>query len=145
MRTKLTALLVPLTFSLALVIFAGIQNDSKGSASYKQDKNMTLTGCLRAGSETNTYMLDNVSVSQSLSSRAPSEMARTESSYKLIPEGRVDLKDHVGHKVEVTATPMQKESSMENSESGEYSTSTSGNSVPELRVSSIRHVSTTCP
>jgi len=144
MRMRLTAVLLPLTICLALVVYAQTQRNSMGSASQEENRSMTLTGCLQAGSEPNTYTLSNVSMSRSRSSGAPNEMARTETSYKLIPEGNVNLKDHVGHKVEITGTPAKEESSMgtSTSSSGEYSGTSSS---PELKVSSIRHIAKTCP
>ncbi len=135
MRTKSIALFLPMTFVLALLVYAQTQTGSMGG---ERSKNMKITGCLQAGSEPNTYVLNNANMSRSRSSRTPSEMARAETSYKLIPEDSVDLKDHVGHKVEVTGTLENQESSMEHS-------SPSANETPELKVSSIRHISPTCP
>ncbi len=145
MRTRLAALLLPLTFCLALVVYA--QTNSTWNASQEKGKSMKLTGCLQNGSEPNTYILDNVSMAQSRTSEAPSEMARTEPSYKLIPEGDIDLKDHIGHKVEVTGMLMNEErEGNESSSSGSSSSSYSQTSgTPELKVSAIRHLATTCP
>jgi len=144
MRKKLIALLVPMTLILALVVYAQTRSSSMGS---EKGNKTTLTGCLQTGSEPNTYMLNNVSMSRNRSGSTPSEMARAETSYKLIPEGSVDLKDHVGHKVEVTGMLEHAEMSMEHSTSGESSSSYSNKSseVPEIKVSSIRHISATCP
>jgi len=90
--------------------------------------------------------------SQTDSGNLPSEMARAESSYALIPEGRVDLKSHIGHRVEVTGKIMESSSEMTQSStattpSGQWSTMKSTTEVtgqPQLRVSSIRHISDTC-
>ncbi len=142
MRTRLTALFLPLAFSLALVVYAQIQTGGKGSASYEKNWDMRITGCLQTGSEPNTYILNNVSMSRSRTGGTPNEMARTETSYKLIPEGNLDLKDHIGHKVEVTGMLKKEE------KSSEYSSSSSPSGMsqtPELRVSSIRHISEKCP
>ena len=148
MRTRFTTLLLPLAVSLAMVVFAPAKSNPAGAS--EKGKSVKLTGCLESGSEPNTYMLKNVSMADSGSSGAPNEMARSESSFRLIAEGNVNLKDHVGHKVEVTGIESESssESSMEGSESSASSPSSSSygtSTTPELKVSSIRHISTTCP
>jgi hypothetical protein len=113
------------------------------SSSAQMEKSVTLTGCLAAGKDPGTFVLRSVTKSgmnqgqssQNKSGAKPSELAKTEPSYALIPEGKVDLKSHLGHKVEVTG--MIAESSKSN-------TSTEMTGQAELKVSSIRHISSTC-
>jgi hypothetical protein len=152
-------------------------------------KNLTMTGCLQAGTEPNTYVLFNATPSdmnqssrndeiydqsqsrrdidsqrhaedrtpddqnlQSQSGTMPSEMARTENSYTLIPDGRVDFKSHVGQRVEVTGkisetTARTNQSSKATTPAGQSSSihsSTEMTGQPQLRVSSIRQISQTC-
>jgi len=147
MRTRLAAVLLPLTFSLALAAYAQTQTEMSGNASHQKKRRMTLVGCLQTGSEPNTFILKNVSMSRSRSSGTPREMAKTETAYVLIPEENVDLKSHVGHKVEVSGMPMHENDSMGSAhESTESSPSYSEEGeTPALRVSSIKHLSTTCP
>ena len=121
MRTRFPAL-PPFAFSLAFTAYAQMQAGPS--------KSTTLTGCLEKGSEPDSYMLHNASMRQLGSSESPNKMARSVTSYKLIPDRNVDLKDHIGHKVEVTGSLMH----------GSYSET---NETPEFRVSSIRHLSAT--
>jgi hypothetical protein len=85
-------------------------------------------------------------------SNMPSEMARTESSYMLIPEGRVDLRSHVGQRVEVSGKMIQTTSrtnqiSRATTPSGQSSSmhsSTEMSGQPQFRVSSVRQISQSC-
>jgi len=138
-------------------------------------KNITVTGCLRAGTEPNSYVLHNVTpsdMSQQSSQRdsnypdrdpsqiqdesrvdtMPSEMAKTEDSYTLIPDGRVDLKSHVGERVEVTgkmseSTSRTEQSSRATTPAGQSSSihsSTEMTGQAQFKVSSIRRISQSC-
>jgi len=91
-----------------------------------------FTGCLQSGTEPNTYILKDVKMVQAGTDKTPRQLARTESSYMLVPQGKVDLKRHVGHEVEVTGTLSENELSSQPS------------SNAEIKVSSIRHISDTC-
>jgi hypothetical protein len=137
----------PVALSLALVLSA--QSQSSGHKSHNAKGNrITVTGCLQAGTEPNTYVLNNaMGVIRGKSGKTPSQMARTEDTYKLVPEGNLDLKSHVGHKVEVTGMEEMMGSSSAGSMRSESSSSSgaeSGMNAPELRVSKIRHISDTC-
>lgn len=131
-------------------------------------KSVTLTGCLQPGTDPNTYILSGVTPSdmndqssesqgqedqdQSQSGNMPSELARGENTYTLIPDGRVDLRSHVGQRVEVTGKIMESTSRMNQSSrattpSGQSSTMHSQTEMtgqPQFRVSSIRQISDSC-
>src|SRR5687767_6607641 len=99
MTTKILAsFLVPL-FSLAVAL--GVQSyekkqpeskkatmEKKTTSAVDESKSVSLTGCLKAGKGANAFTLSNVS----------GETA----TYRLVGKGNVDLKPHVGHKVEIT-------------------------------------------
>jgi hypothetical protein len=83
----------------------------------------------------------------------PSEMARSENNYMLIPEGKVDLKSHIGQRVEITGQMMKSGSkTMESTESstpsGSSSSSRSSSEMssaqPQIKVRSIRSVAQSC-
>lgn len=89
---------------------------------------------------------------QDQSGTTPSEMARTETSYTLIPDGRVDLKSHIGQRVEVSGK-MSESSSRTNqtsratTPSGQSSSMHSSTEItgqPQFKVSSIRQLSQSC-
>jgi hypothetical protein len=98
---------------------------NSGEARSSAKGSVTLTGCLQAGTEPNTFVLNNVSESGAQSSahsresqstsqagstgsssdRNPSEMARTDTSYVLVPNNKkMDLSQHIGQRVEVTGS-----------------------------------------
>lgn len=128
MKKTLMSLMLPMALSMAMAMSAAPAQDQSGSqsgqsgqagsqsssqsrtdqsSSAKQHR-MTLTGCLQAGTEPNTYILSNVSSTNSASkpskgeSQTPGEMARAETSYILVPQAGVDISQHVGKRVRVT-------------------------------------------
>jgi hypothetical protein len=102
-------------------------------------KKMTLTGCLETGSTPNTYVLNHVTVSHEGTAgmgKQPSEMPKAETSYTLTAASSVNLKDHVGHKVEVAGK----------TEKGKAQRgSTTESTEASFKVDSLKHVSATCP
>ena len=73
-------------------------------------RSVTLTGCLREGATPGTFALSNVqwdrggSRTSGTSGRAPKGGAAGSDTVQLTPSANVDLKPHVGHKIEVTGT-----------------------------------------
>jgi hypothetical protein len=67
---------------------------------------VTYTGCLASGTETRTYILDKVvPVTRTTESRPTGTggtVKTTTTTYLLVPDEKVELQTHVGHKVEVT-------------------------------------------
>ena len=107
----------------------------------KMGKSMAVTGCVAAGSETGHYMLTNATMGD-----------MTAQSYDLIGG---DLKAHLGHKVEVTASmgtgkPMAKgkmmgKDKMEKGEAaGEHKMGTA-EAHSALQVKSVKMIAATCP
>ena len=66
---------------------------------------VTYTGCVAAGTQAKTYVLDKVvPVTKTTTTETPTSSTTTQStSYVLVPGGEsVTVQEHVGHKVEVT-------------------------------------------
>ncbi len=151
MKRMLTALWLPMALSIVITAGAAPKQDQSGQSdkdkSSKQHK-MTLTGCVQQGTEPNSYMLTNVTSdsARSKSDKAPSEMARAESSYILVPENStMDLSKHVGHRVRVTGSIEDKGMTDMSSQSSQSSSSqTSSSNATRFDVKSIKHVSDTC-
>jgi hypothetical protein len=140
MKRTTLAICFTMVCSLALVLYA--QAPPPGQTPSEGKGSMTLTGCLKAGSEPDTFILSNVSGAgtQAAQTTAPGELARADVSYKLTADSNVKLKDHVGHKVEVTGTIAK----------GMTGTAPSSADKPhadmaKLKVTSIKHVSPSCP
>ena len=120
MRGKLLTIVIGTAIILGAGVWAGAHAAEKASAGKH-------TGCLAKGDAPNEFKLTNV------------DGGSTE--YELI--GGKDLKDHVGHKVEVTGEALSaklaaKAEKGEAKEAGE-------SSHQHLRVSSMRHIAATCP
>ena len=79
-----------------------------------KSKMVTYTGCVGAGTEARTYVLDKV---VPVTTTRTTEVAgtggtvsTTSTSYILVPDEKVVLQQHVGHKVQVTGMLMQGDS-----------------------------------
>jgi ABC-type uncharacterized transport system auxiliary subunit len=117
-------------------------------AATEKHKNITLTGCLQAGTDPNTFTLTNVGPGtgkakgkqkEPASSTAATPASPAMDTYRLTAASGVDLKAHVGHKVTITGT-MPIGTELARTEPG---ASTSGEKRVEVKT--IKHVSPSCP
>ena len=74
-------------------------------------KTVTFTGCVQSGTETTSFVLDKaVPISRTTVTEQPTATSgittTTTTRYALVPGERVELQEHVGHKVEVTGVMM---------------------------------------
>ena len=173
---KSLALSVAFAFALAMAVAA--QSTSQGSTTSRQDhpskssKSVTVTGCLQSGSTANSYVLTNVSGSNLTSGTSGQEdmptSGQSNMTITLSPaSSKVNLKSHVGHKIEVTGTMVpssdktSRNSGYGSGQSGQAGTSgqsgmsgqsgTSGQSGPstsdighKMKVQSVRMLSDSC-
>jgi hypothetical protein len=91
--------------------------EKKTTSAVPDSKSVSLTGCLKAGKAANTFTLSNVT----------GETA----TYRLVGQGGVDLKPHVGHKVEVTGMRVPQGKGKGASD--------------RLNVTAIKHIAASCP
>lgn len=109
------------------VAFAGAQYQPSGghAGSRSMGKHTTVTGCLQKGDEANEYSItDNNGKTYGLRS------------------SKVDLSMHVGHKVSVTG--MLKPESTEKGEPNEANEANGKKEAGDIRVSSLKMISTSC-
>jgi hypothetical protein len=126
MKMTLTALC--LTGALAFATSAFAQAQPSSDEKKDMGKSMTLTGCLREAAGTpGEYELTNVTGGKT----SATEKAAT---YRLVP-GTVDLKAHLGHKVEITGTPEPA--------TGEKAP-TSSAAGEQIKVTALKHISPSC-
>jgi hypothetical protein len=140
------------------------QYPDKKATDARGGKTVTLSGCLREGEEPNTFVLANVD-STALPQRpagSPSEPAGTAgasaatATVKLIGSTDINLKPHVGHKVEVTGmfVPQGQGAKRPTGTAGSTPETTSDTTARErekgaggehrLNVRSLKHVSESC-
>ena len=124
--------------ALGLAAGAGAQTgqETKKADTSKEHK-MTVTGCLReATGTTGEYLLTKTPASTG----APSETGSAAATYRLVGGGKVNLKDHVGHKVEITGNMAGHETSPGSSEKP-------AGSAPQeqkITVTSLKHIAANC-
>jgi hypothetical protein len=113
---------------------------------------VTYTGCVAAGTQAKTYVLDKVvPVTKTTTTETPTSSTTTQStSYVLVPGEKVTVQEHVGQKVEVTGTLIPggdrrtETTTRTEREDGEdsktRSRTESKNAMPEFRVTSIKPI-----
>jgi hypothetical protein len=151
---KIRVYTTAMALACCVALAAGVQAKSHGAKT--SGNRMTFTGCLQSGTTPDTYVLNNATTETAKSSRNkstnnPSEMARSEnSSFTVVPEGKINLQNFVGQRVRVTGRmsgeSMSGESSMSNS-SSTSSGNTNQSSMSgqnQLRVTSIHKISGSC-
>src|ERR1043165_7018602 len=98
MKRSFVAALFALACSVA---FANAQ-DTKTTTVTKVDgkapQAVTYTGCVQTGTETKTYILSKVV--PTTTTTVGTSGTTTTTSYTLVPDQKVELQTHVGHKVE---------------------------------------------
>jgi len=128
------------------------------STEAKDKDTITVTGCLQAGSTSDTFTLSNATEASAASSPTGTSGSSTtgspgasgssrsaSSKYELTASGTVDLKPHVGHKVEITGTPDK--SAVGTSGSSSSTTTGAGSSAAEtkkLKVTAVKHLAASC-
>lgn len=119
--------------ALALASGAFAQAASSSNPEEKDmGKSMKVTGCLReAPGATGEFELTNVTGDKSAT--AEKSAAGT---YRLVAGGNVNLKEHVGHKVEITGTP--------DMSAGEKAPTSAASGQEKLKVTNLKHISPTC-
>jgi hypothetical protein len=114
---------------------------------------VTYTGCVQAGTQAKTYVLDKVvPVTKTTTTETPTSSTTTQStSYVLVPGGEsVTVQEHVGQKVEVTGTlsaggdsKTETTTRTEREDGPDSKTRTrteNKNAMPEFKVTSIKNI-----
>ena len=124
---------------------------------------ITVTGCLQAGTAPDTFTLSNVTQAAAATSATGTSGATatatattgpksTDTKYELVAGGSVNLKPHVGHKVEITGTEakaaMGTTGSTPSTSTPPTSTASGGTATAgtkKINVTAVKHVAATCP
>jgi hypothetical protein len=118
-----------------------------------QPQVVTYTGCVQAGTQEKTYVLDKVvPVTKTTTTETPTSSTTVSStSYMLVPGGEsVTVQEHVGHKVEVTGmlipggdTRTETRTKIEREDAPDSRTRSrveTKNAMPEFKVTSIKNI-----
>ena len=113
----------------------------------------TFTGCLQTGTEAKTYILDKVvAVKTTTEVVGTAGGAMTVTKYELVPSEKIELQEHVGHKVEVTGVAIpagegdakiKTQTKLPGSEEKTEAKIAKG-ATPQFRVISIKQLAETC-
>ncbi len=114
---KSILMLAPIMLFAALPMLLSAQDSSGGK--------MTVTGCIKQGSDANGYYL----------------MSQDGKMYELWGK---NLGEHVGHTVTVTGTEAKMSSAMEQKKESSEKSEAAGATVMDMKVSSLKMVSETC-
>jgi hypothetical protein len=158
MRRYITALAV--TVGCSLAIAAGAQ-ETKTTVTTKTDggkgQTVTYTGCVQGGTETRSFVLDKVvpvSRSTETSVGTAGTTTTTTTRYALVPDEKIEIQSHVGHKVEVTGMMMPAGDSKTTTttrverehapDTKTKETVKTDNALPQFRVTSIKNLAESC-
>ncbi|HEY2434802.1 MAG TPA: hypothetical protein VGI12_19170 [Vicinamibacterales bacterium] len=115
-------------------------------------KEVTFTGCLQTGTEAKTYTLDKVEPVKTTEVVGTSGEVMSVTKYDLVPSEKIELQEHVGHKVEVTGVAIpagegdakiKMKTKLPGSEE-QTETKVAKGATPQLRVVAIKHLADTC-
>jgi hypothetical protein len=124
----------------------------------KSAETVTIAGCVREGDTPNTFVLSNVDAASlphgsgaTGTTGAPAGSAATTATVQLITTADIDLKKHVGHKVEVSGSPIKPEAGAAGT-AGTPSSDTTAREADKdknkpalkLTVKSVKHLAESC-
>jgi len=158
MTRSIAALAVALGCSCVIGLSA---QDTKTTTETKTEgakaQSVTYTGCMQTGTETKSVILAKVQPVGSSTETAVGTSGVTQTTtttYALVPEEKVDLQTHVGHKVEVTGMMIPAGDSKTKTETKieregapdtkSKETVKSDNALPQFRVVSIKDTNESC-
>jgi hypothetical protein len=153
----MSRLISSLTLALVATAFTAHAQEttvkSKTRSEGGQAQTVTYTGCVAAGTEARTYILDKVvPVSRTTTTDLRTGESASSTTYALVP-GTVQVQEHVGKKVEVTGTLVpggdsKTETTTRVERDGDDSKKRerveTKNAMPEFRVTSIRDTGESC-
>src|SRR5262245_12358347 len=103
MRRFITTFALALTSATMLAMHTNAQStESKTKIKTDDAHAVTYTGCVGSGTESRSYVLQNVQPVSTTRTTTADGRVTTTTTYALVPEGTVELQQNVGRRVEVT-------------------------------------------
>ena len=139
---------VGLGLVVALVSWAGNAVQAQGAPQDAKAKTTTVTGCLAKGADATSFTLSDAmpaTADKEQSKEAP-KSAEMKSYHVVVKDTSLKLADHVGHKVTLTGTVEDSAAgALESGRApGPAGTSGKAGAMPNLSVTSMKHVAPTC-
>ena len=154
MKRYMTSALAAFGCAAMLGINATAQTtESKTKIKTEHAKAVSYTGCVQTGTQTRTYVLQNVVPISTTQTAGTSGTVSTSTTYALVPESTIELQSHVGHKVQVEGVLIKAgkgdakiESKTKKSGGAEERTKTEveRGPYPQLRVISVKPLTESC-
>jgi len=150
MRRFITTFAVAGATMLAMHAYAQ-STETKTKIKTEHGQTVTYTGCVGNGTETRSYILQNVTpISRTETTTASGTTVST--TYSLVPEGTVELQQNVGHRVEVTGVLIEAghgdakitQRTKTNGKEEKTTTEVDRGSVPQLKVLSMKPIGGSC-
>jgi hypothetical protein len=125
--------------------------ETKTKIKTEHGQTVTYTGCVGNGTETRSYILQNVTpISRTETTTASGTSVST--TYSLVPEGTVELQQNVGHRVEVTGVLIEAghgdakvtQRTKTNGKEEKTTTEVDRGAVPQLKVLSVKPTGGSC-
>ena len=155
---RITAAACAVALALGLTVSAQettVKSTTKTSGG--EIKTVMYTGCVGAGTETKTYVLNKVvpvtRTTESVGTSGTKTITET-TSYMLVPGETVEIQQHVGHKVEVTGTLIpagdsktETKTKVEREDAKDTTvkeTVKTDNAMPQFRVTAIKDLAERC-
>jgi hypothetical protein len=152
MRRFSTTFAAALGSAALLAMHANAQStETKTKVKTEHGQTVTYMGCVGNGTETRTYVLQNVTpISRTETTTASGTTVST--TYSLVPEGTVELQQNVGRRVEVTGVLIEAghgdakitQRTKTNGKEEKTTTEVDRGSVPQLKVLSVKPAAGTC-
>ena len=155
--TRIPAATCAVALALGLTVSAQdttVKSTTKTSGG--EIKTLSYTGCVGAGTETKTYVLNKVvpvtRTTESVGTTGTTTI--TETNYMLVPGETVEIQQHMGHKVEVTGTLIpagdtktETKTKIEREDAKDTTvkeTTKTDNAMPQFRVTAIKDLAEKC-
>ena len=153
MRRYITTFALALTSATMIAMHTNAQStETKTKTKTEHAQTVTYTGCIGSGTESRTYVLQNVQpISRTQTTRSDGTVT-TSTTYSLIPEGTVELQQNVGRRVEVTGMLIEAghgdakitQRTKTNGKEEKTTTEVERGAVPQLKVLSVKPTGGTC-
>jgi hypothetical protein len=154
MKRSLAAAIFALGCSVALANAQDTRTTTVTKVDGKAPQTVTYTGCVQTGTETKSFILNKAVPMSTTTTVGTAGTTTTTTTYALIPDQKVELQTHVGHKVEVTGmlvpagdskvTTTTKVDRDNAPDSKTKETVKNENSFPQFHVISVKNLADSC-
>jgi hypothetical protein len=156
MKRFFAATVVALGCSVAFAHAQDTKTTTVTKVDGKAPQTVTYTGCVQTGTETKSFILNHVApMSRSTTTTGTTgSTTTTTTTYTLVPDQKIELETHVGHKVEVTGmmipageskvTTTTKVDRENAPDSKTTETVKSNNAYPQFRVLEVKNLAESC-